>query len=439
MPTEKQCTNLVHEEDVVYTRPSTIFKIGCEPLVNVPVNIAMETSSFASVALTRMGMRGMAYGLDSKKDKLLIKEIKDIADGFAKLIYERVITRSDKTVWVRVSEGLGRDDVLESFTANEVVNPEGKGGTENAIVDVIEGTNAMVSNINNKALDGLEDWESGATSVIVTGAGVASLGNCPDYYVDGIFTLIPKDKRQGFIDTPLDTEISNQDITKLETALQRIAEANNIPVDYLEVVLMDRAREAQRTSALYTIKEKYPGLRITPIKDGTVAHGLLATFGKRKGKHKVLMTVGGTPEGFLNLAIAGLFKDHGAVGSVRIVSKEVNKRNDGSPADNLDRRYDFNQEEIDNITKLRPVDAAEILRGKKLFTQEDVKGDVEGCFSFITNNGVFRVRGAEEQPDGSYRTKILRVGNVDGDVCVWFEEKIYSLEEINNTVSRIRV
>lgn len=426
-----------YEGDVVYTRQNTLFKIGSEPLINVPENIAVKTSSFAAVALTRMGMRGMAYGLDVKKDKLLVKEIKDIADGFAKLLYEKIVTKMDMTLWVRVSEGLGRDDVVESFRANEVVNATGTSGREDAIIDVIEGTNAFVTNINNKSIEDLEDWESGATSIIVTGQGVASLGNCPDYYVDSIFTLVPQEKRQEFVDDPLDPEITAEDPSKIESVLARIAEANNMKINNLEVIIMDRNRENQRLVVLRELWQKYPGLRIVPIADGTVAHGLLASFGKRKGKHKVLMTVGGTPEGFLNLAVAGLFKEHGALGSIRVVSKEVNKKTDGSEAQDLSRRYDFNEDEQDNIRKLRPNDAEDILNGTKMFTQEDVLGDVEGSFSFITNNGVFRISGAEELPDGSYRTKILRVGKVDDEACIWFEEKTFPLEEINNTASRI--
>ena len=54
---------------------------------------------------------------------------------------------------------------------------------------------------------------------------------------------------------------------------------------------------------------------------------------------------------------------------------------------------EFTPEEKAEIIKLRPNDAEQILDGVKLFTQEDVIGDVEGSFAFITNNGVFKQGG----------------------------------------------
>lgn len=414
------------------------FKLGCTPTDTIPENIATQTSSLTAAVLRRVGLPGKAQGLDKKvpEEKEKISKIKDEADGLAKEIYARIIKKAGIILRIRVSEGFGRDKVAESFKANEVVNPEGTQGTEDAIIDVIEGTNMFVTDVNGKSLNELEDWESGATSVIVTGPGVESLGNCPDYYVDAIFTLVPKDKRQEFVDNPLDPELTAANPDKIEEFLLRIAKANNINIEDLEVVLMKRERETQRLAVLKNMQEKHPGLRVVTIKDGTVPHSLLANFGRKQGKLKVVMTVGGAPEGFLNLAVAGIFKEEGALASLRIYSENVNKTADGGEAQDLSRRYDFSEKEKQSIGELRPDDAEDIFQGNKLFTQEDVKGDVEGSFSFITNNGVFKIKGAEKLSDGSYKVTILRVGKIDGHPCAWFEDKIFNAEELEDISSR---
>ncbi|MDD5465792.1 MAG: fructose-bisphosphatase class II [Candidatus Omnitrophica bacterium] len=439
------------------------FKLGYMPnaidYMGVSENIATKTSSVSAAVLSELALRGLSFGLDSKKDKARISGIKDGADVIAKRIYEMVTGQEKVILMVRVSEGFGRDEVAESFKANDaVVPPELLGETEliknaieagkdvyvskagetyrieNAIIDVIEGTNSFVTDVERKPLSKLADSESGATSVIVTGSGVASLGNCPDIYTDSIFTTIPKDKKleSGFISNPLDPEEVAKNPQKITELLTRIAKANNITVNDMEVVLMDRPREAEKLAVLKALKEQYPGLEIVTIKDGTVAHCLLATFGRKEGKHKVVMTVGGAPEGFMNLAVVGLFKDEGAIASVRVYSKNVNKvsdEKDASDAKNLNRRYAFSGSEKEEILTLRPADGQKIIDGVRLFTQDDVKGDVEGSFSFITNNGVFGVKGAERQGDGSYKVKMLRVGKVNEKPAIWFEDKIIPVEQ----------
>ncbi|MCP6719409.1 MAG: fructose-bisphosphatase class II [Patescibacteria group bacterium] len=414
-------------------KKNTYFKIGYQPTNLIPPNISTRTSAFTAVALTKSGLRGKAKGLDKKdpEQKKQISHIKVEADGLAKEIYKKVVKEADIILRVHVSEGFGRDEVAESFKANDVVNPEGKKGIEDAIIDVIEGTNPFVTNIEGRSLEELEDYESGATSIIVTGPGVESLGNCPDYYVDAIFTIVPKEKIQGFIDNPLDPELTASNADKIEEFLSRIAEANNINIGDLEVVVMEREREKQRLAALANLQKKYPGLELVTIKDGTVPHSLLSVFGRKLGKHKVVMTVGGAPEGFLNLAVASIFKEEGALGSIRICSQNINKAADGSEAMDLGRRYDFSKEEKEEIEGLRPQDAESIFKGEKLFTQEYVKGDVEGSFSFITDNGVFRIEGAEKLPNDSYTVNILRVGKIAGKPCAWFEKKTFSSDELD--------
>lgn len=426
-------------------KKSDSFKLGFEPEYFVQDDISSQTSVKTAAVLTIRGQRGKALGVTDKKE---IADIKVMADAMAKQIYESIIAQ-DTILRVRVSEGFGRDEVAESFKANDVIVATNlqdeygdikkaiEGGAtsytskagktyniEDAIIDVIEGTNVFVTNVDNKPLAQLKDSESGATSVIVTGKGVGALGNCPDVYVDSIFTTVSKNRRIEFVENPLDPELTAQNPEKTEEVLFRIAEANDITINDLEVVLMDRPREAQRLAALKEVQKKYKGLDIVQIKDGTVAHALLATFGRRQGKHKVFMSVGGSPEGFMNLAVAGLFAQEGAVGSLRIYSSKLNKDADGkTDMKDLSRRYIFSDEEQADIRKLRPEDAEQILRGEKLFTQEDVKGEVKGSFAFITNNGVFRVEGVKANDVNDATVTSLRIGKINGKPCVWSESK----------------
>jgi len=418
------------EEDRTYER---LFEIAGVPSVTVPDNIATKTSAFAAVYLTERGLRGAARGLSSKiaTEKARISAIKDESDGMAKRIFEKIITEEGIILRLRVSEGFGRDEVMKSFKSNDVVNPTGTSGIDDAIIDVIEGTNPFVTNVDNKRLSELEKSESGATSIIVTGKGVESIGNCPDYYADGIFTIVPEGRRQAFIDNPLDPEETAKDPSKIEEHLLRIAEANGLTINDLEVVVMDRERENERLGVLSELQERYSGLEVVTITDGTVAHSLLATFGRTEGKHKVVMTVGGAPEVFLNLAVSGIFKGKGALASIRVYSKSVNKTTDKANAHDLTRRYDFTSKEKQTIEELRPDDSEAIVKGQKLFTQEDVEGDVEGSFAFITNNGVFGIQGVQKLEDGSYQVKILRVGKVEGEPDAWFEDRVFKQSYID--------
>ena len=406
---------------------NTQFRIGYQPAIVVPDSIVTKTSTLAVAALTDAGLRGKARGLDKKvaDQKAKIGEIKDAADGMAKRMYQSIIEEEGVVVNVHVSEGIGRDGLRpeDAFRSNEIINPTGANGTHHAIMDVIEGTNSFVTNVDGKRLGQLKDLESGATSIIATGAGIESLGNCPDSYVHYIGTTVPPEKMQEFTGkNALDPETIAKDPSKTEGILARIADANNIGIGDLEVVVMNRDREKQVLSVLAGLQKKYPGLKVVTIEDGTVAHSLEATFGRKEGKHKVVMTIGGAPEGFFNLAVAGLFKDQGALASMRIYSKRVNEMANGEKATDMAARYNFDEGEIADIQKMRS-DGEAVLKGDRLFTQEDVKGDVEGSMAFITHNGVFGISGAEKSADGSYKVKVLRFGNIDGKPCAWFEEK----------------
>ncbi len=430
------------------------FRLGSPDVPRIEDNITTHTTSLTAAILTKEGWRGKAEGLDKNilEEKEKISKIKDESDGLAKKIYEKIINENNIILIIRASEGFGRDEVEESFKSNEIIIPRNilnetenikkaiennekkykaqNGQTyiiENAVIDVIENTNAFVTNVNNKKLEEIEFSNAGASSIVVTGDGVKSIGNIPDYYADSIFTTVKKENIQEFIDNPLDPEETAASPEKQLEYLKRIAKANDLDIDDLEIVLMDRERENERLKYLKNIQKKYSELKITAIKDGTVSHGILACLGENNGKHKIMMTVGGAAEGFYNLTISNLFREEGVIGSLRLYSKNVNKTKSGDNAQNLNTRYNFDEKEKQRVNELRPEDAKEILKGKKLFTQSDVKGDIQACYSFITNSGVFGIKGVQELPQNFYEVTILRIAKVNNKPCAWFEKKIIGL------------
>ncbi len=407
------------------------FKLGGKRLFatgKAPAQVDLMSGSIAFAASTQTAAELVASGLmgavNEKTTKEQKKIIKDKSDGLAKRIYDKVIKKQGIAVAIGMSEGFGRDGVKESFRAAEVINAEKrKNGIESAFIDVIEGTNPFVTNNYHLPMDKISNFESGGTSAIVIGDGVKSLGNAPDIYADVLFTRVNPKKLKEFKRKPLNPDVPvKQPYKKIKETLQRIAKANKIKIRNMEIVLMDREREGARLEALRKIKKRNPGMKITLIKDGTVAHGLQATFGRKNGKHKVLWTVGACPEGFINLASAKPFQKVGAVAGLRIYSKNVNDSKKGDAKD-LAWRYNFGAEEKKLLRKLRPKDASKILSGKKLFTLDDAKGSTEGAFSFITDNGVFRQPGVRKLAKGLYRVRTLRCGDVNGEAHVWVEEK----------------
>jgi fructose/tagatose bisphosphate aldolase/fructose-1,6-bisphosphatase/sedoheptulose 1,7-bisphosphatase-like protein len=440
------------------------FARGVQPrtLREAPEDFTAQVTTMTAAGLTALDLRGAALGVTDRGE---IARIKEEGDTTAKEIYTDIANTTNTILIVHVSEGFGRDRVAGSFQANDLVVPDAlmlteelsninkavKAGRssytsrvgieyriEHAIIDVIEGTNKFVTNADGLELDELAESESGATSIIVTGSGVANLGNCPDIYADLIVTGVPAAKRKEFIGkNALDPELIASNPSKIEGVLQRIADANGIKIKDLEVVLMERTREAARLTVLRELQKKHKGLDVVIIKDGTVAHGLLATFGRKEGKHKVLMTVGGSPEGFFNLAVAGIFKEEGALASMRLYSKNVNRTAEGAEARNLDTRYAFDKDEKEELIRLRPNDAEDIIGGNRLFTQEDVVGNVEGAVSFITNNGVFRVEGVKELEGGGFQETVLRVGTISGKPSVWFENRVIPKENTSTVLTRL--
>ena len=393
--------------------------------------------------------------------------IKDTADALAKRIFERTVRENDIILMVRVSEGFGRDEVAESLKANEVILPTAikpeidlvynaiKDNAEfyrsregklypivDAIIDVVEGTNQFVTNSGNKTLEDIPDYESGATSVIVTGLGVRDLGNAPDGYVGQFLTNL------GDAETAAEF---NRRVVKMREGGRVVEYSLKDPelyarypgliIEYLkflaeirgqeladvqeEIVLMDRDREGQMLEALDEIKTAYrvQGLKVTTIPDGTVIHGLKAAMpramyeaaaGVPYGLHKTLLTIGGSAEGFMTLAVAGALRETGAVGGLRVYSAKLNNNPSGEVMKDHSRRYAFTPEEVSDISNLRPEDAEQILSGQKLFTDADVKGAVQGAFSFISTNGVFVQPGAAAEEETA-SVQVLHVVQ-DGDV-----------------------
>lgn len=476
---------------IVPVQKSTAFNIGFEPVEpRVVDDFSLNITGATAAVLAVKGLRGKAQklvaeteklgseikALDREKDKLIIeaknKEIKRLKDGpiqdiknesdaAAKAIFQEVVNREKIILIARVSEGFGRDALKESIKAGDVVIPESLKDEESGILkavqdgldeytsasgemfrieygimDVIEGTNPFVANVAGKSTNDLKEKEAGGTSIMLYGPGVKKfMHNTLDAYIDQIVTHVPPEKLIEFIANPLDPELTaDGDVGKIELMLNRIAVANNLKqgINDLEVVIMDRPREKARIAAINKLQEKYTGLKLTTIKDGTVAHGIDAILGiKTREKHKVMMTVVGAPEGEYVRAIASIYKKLGALTFNRLFSENVNKTAEGKDANDLKNRYAFGEKpkkgeeesEIDAIKKAYPEQWKEIVAGKVLFMHSDIGASIRGAMAYITNNGVFRKDGVEV---GEKKSKVnfLRIGIVNGKPCAWFETRL---------------
>ena len=429
-------------------------------------------------ALKYLENRASTEGEITAKEKKMMKTaVKDAADAWAKRIFEKTSKEENIIMMVRVSEGFGRDEVAESFTANEVILPDHLKGEAvlineaiedkkvhyvardgkiypivNMILDVIEGTNQFVTNSSNISMSEIPHNQSGATSVMVAGKGVQDLGNAPDGYVGQFFTNLG----QGYVaqqfnritvkhngkpyslkDPELYAQAPEKFIEYLKFLVSIRPKTETLSDLKEEIVLMDRTREEKFLTALEKIKQEHniDGLKVTTIADGTVPQALKAVMtkkmykkatGEKIGTHKTIITIGGTAEAFMNLAVAGELSSEGAVGGVRVYTADLNKNKSGNYVTDHSLRYQFTDEEKDNIRKLRPEDAEVIFRGEKLFTEEDIKGPVKGYFSFITNNGVFNQEGVATK-DGVRSTRVLTINRVKGKLKVaieTFEEEV---------------
>ena len=375
----------------------------------------LKDITYQAVALTAAGIvaeqfRGCVLGLDPVADGQEIERRKRQADERAKDITQAVFSHTGYRVLVHAAEGIGRDGVTNSFSAAEVVNPLGKSGEIHILSDVIEGTNATVSNNGGKSRVAIDRTEAGGLSAIVSGQGVIPLGNAPDMYADQFFSYVPEAKRAE-VQALVEDSLTAEDVQILQEVLETVAIANGCSIRDLEVVIMKRDREARRLASLQSIRGRYPGLTITQISDGTVVHGLMASFQPNKkiptlDRHKILWTAGGSAEAFMNLAVAASVP--GGIGALRLCSKNVNKTAAGDKAKDLSRRYAFDANEINELRVVRN-DAESILSGNRLFGIQDVKGSITANFSFITDNGVFDQPGVQKVRPGIFRVCTLRI------------------------------
>ncbi|HRY29651.1 MAG TPA: fructose-bisphosphatase class II, partial [Elusimicrobiota bacterium] len=372
--------------------------------------IIHDVAVFTAAGVVAEGHRGAVLGLT---DKAEIARRKDAADGYAKRTAEAMFYARDARVFVHVAEGIGRDEVQESFVGSEVINPKGL-NEQHIIVDVIEGTNATASNNGGKSRAEIGAAQSGGMMAIVSGSGIEALGNAPDVYADQLYSAVPPQYRAA-VQALVEKNLEREDEAGLEEVLQAIADVNNLTINDLEFVIMQRAREGNRMAALKAIQSRFPGMTLTQIGDGTVAHGLLATLGRKPGagKHKVMWTVGGSAEAFMNLAVAAAVPT--GVGALRVYSKKVNKTAAGEEAKNLAQRYAFDEAEKKELRADRK-DADAIIAGQKLFTVTDVAGTVDAEFAFITDNGVFNVPGVQEIRPGVFRVHVLRI--IEGKAAI---------------------
>ena len=425
--------------------------------------------------------------------KQLKVAIKDTADAFAKRIFEQTAKQEGIILMVRVSEGFGRDGVEESLKSNEVILPPELARETAAIqkaidhsaeyyysaqqkkfypvadmiVDVIEGTNQFVTNSGNKTLENVSRHESGATNVAVFSQGkgiLRKMGNAPDGYVGQFFTNLGSAKEYFLAQTYTtkdgtkfslsDPELYAREPQAILAYFKFLAEIRKQKLSDLkeEIVLMNRDREAALIAAISKIKAEYNIAGITiagaegkGIADGTVPQALKAVLtpelykeatGNSYGMHKTVITVGGSAEGFMNLAVAAALADTGAVGRLRVYSAQMNKNSAGEKVKDMSERYAFSDKEWREMRDLRAPykDAGAILAGKKYFDAQDFQGDINGYFAFNSTNGVFERMGTRQE-GSDFVTDLLHIQRKGDKRTVEMVEDRLALQDLKSPVS----
>ncbi|MBU0605983.1 MAG: fructose-bisphosphatase class II [Candidatus Omnitrophica bacterium] len=412
-------------------------------------SLAANAAIAAALAVLADGYVGKVSELTSNAE---IKIIKDGADGLAKKEMQVIFQLSGYRIIITVSEGGLRDEVEESFMGGETIGAEGLEVVSVAL-DVVENTNAVARG------------KDGGTSLLFSAKGkdATLLGNVPDVYAFLITYFVPPEKIKEFEEKPLDPgPYTGEEDTEtlmpiIKEQLYRIAEANGVKLDRMEVTLLDRDRESVRQKVFEQLAQE-EGLKVTMIEDGTVNSAIRAALGGNKEERlKVFFGTGGAPEHFATVIAAAPFHKEGACASLRIASNAgLKKANDLRPfgAYSLDKvnptdpaeilmshsgAYGFDNSERDMIQTLRPDDYAEILKGKKLFTTADVKGEIDGAITFITKNGVFALPGIVRSGDNEYIVTTLRFSEKDGEGYRWIQSNKVSITPLGTSVSPSRV
>jgi fructose-1,6-bisphosphatase/sedoheptulose 1,7-bisphosphatase-like protein len=409
---------------------------GEMPTQDILDEYSLVTNSTIAAALAVMadGYTGKMTDLTAKAE---VSIIKDGTDGLAKREIQVVFNLSGYRITITVSEGGLRDEVEESFMGGDEIGKEGLEVVSIAL-DVVEGTTAAAKG------------EAGGTSLAVSAKGKDTLlGNAPDIYASLIAAYVPPEKIAEFEQEPLEPGPydGEEDINRLRPyvlkQLDRLARANNVTLNQMEVVLLKRDRESVRLAIFKELEQEH-GIKVTLIEDGTFNPALKAVLGGKGERLKVFFGTSGAPEAFANVINAKPFHQYGALVSLRVLSNAgLKKASDLSPS------YKFNDTEQKLIRELRPDDFQEILNGNKLFTTADVKGEIDGAVTFITNNDVFDLPGIKLSGENTYVVTTLRLREKDGKGYRWIQRNVasiaplktevrpYSATENNNQTSQI--
>ncbi len=428
----------------------------------------LNTNYFADV-FEMLKRKRVGDEITSEERKGIRNAIKRSADAEAQHVYAELANKFGIIFLARFSEGVS-DGVLESMKAKEIIAPDIiKNGEMALVVDAIQdrkmlyrslsGDEYPIVEIGLDAIEGTDNFvdspetiteqESGATSTVIWGLGAGSLsdlGNVPDEEYAGQFFANLGDAAADFRNKVVeidgekfylyDPELYARNPKMIIKYFEFLAHQRGQSLSDLkeEIVVMKRGREEDFVLVLKDIQKNMPGLKITEIKAGTMAHGWKAVLtsdqyykavGQEYGIHKTVITIGGPVEAFMNLAVSAELAETGAVGAVRIFSGDMNKSADAS-TDMKDkmRRYDFSEERKDGIRSLRQEngDAQEIIEGRRLFTHDDVNHPIEGQFSFINQNGVFHQPGVKKG-DGQLVARVLGIYTENGQKVVEIKEQ----------------
>ena len=409
------------------------FSLGHRPSADSPVVTETDLPTDISIAiaagLQSEGWIGRAApsAIDSLGDvSAQTKALGGRMDARANEILIDTVSVSGHPVLILGAEGeadgLAAGDFLQR---GQILNPTGHRDMEKLITDEVDATNLTVTNNNDVAFRDRDPWHSSGISMQATGGIVDERGGVSDMiYSAAIAASVPSDRREEFIDNPIDPEIPDefkaaQDY--MRKALTRIASANGKTLEDVEVVLMDRGREGFKKEVLLSI-----GVNSYDFPDGTPVHALLACLQPNPDKVRVFWTVGKSTEGKWNEAVADALYQagFGVFMVTKLYSTEINFDDNkmGSPkserkkSTKMSRRYVFSEEVIEIIQQLYPDDWQAVLEGKKLFVTGQATGTLNASTSILTGNKLLGIRGVGEvQEDGTIKVPTLRVRAVQED------------------------
>lgn len=273
-----------------------------------------EAELLQSVRINTEATNSIAAGLFALN--LVGSGDRDTLDAAAQDIFVQVHKKGGLNLRILWFEGAkhaayGDDVEFGIFEGGQTISFQGITETSTILADVTENTSAMTAGK-------IDESGSGGSSLYLTGKLVEAFGAGQDELGAAlIIGGVPLEKMNSFLPTqggqPLDPD--NSVIENID----RLLEANGLSWNDAQVFIMNRKRaESEYLAPLREQQQKFPGLVVSLIKNGSYEPALLATLGRKEAKYPVFVGTSGSTEAAANY-LQALVTD-GAVAGFRLYS-----------------------------------------------------------------------------------------------------------------------